>query len=169
MKRSMFIGAVLALFFSTASYAQKDNQILLDSFHKYGIKKCDSFIEKNSSLRSNWNFYISKHAGGIDGPATEVTVIQIFGSAGDTVKIADTYIQTPKKCFLTSSWTLTFKGSCESNVDGNSWYVSDPMPSKDYTQYTNAGGVEMLAKEISMGNFKACLQEGMKRVSGPHG
>jgi len=141
---------------------------LLNSFHKYGITKCDSFILENSSLKGNWTYYISKHAGGIDGSATEVTVTQIFGSPGDTVKITDTYIQTSKKCFLHSMWTLTFKGACSSNVDGDAWYVKDPMPSKDYVQYTNAGGVEMLAKDISMGNFKACIQEGSVRTSSPH-
>ncbi|KZZ47142.1 hypothetical protein A3758_35355 [Oleiphilus sp. HI0118] len=157
------------MIFSSVAYAENDNQSLLNSFHKYGITKCDSFILENSGLKSNWTYYINKHAGGIDGPATEVTVTQIFGAAGDTVKTTDTYIQTSKKCFLSNTWTLTFKGPCSSNVDGNAWYVSDPMPSKDYTQYTNAGGVNMLAKEISVGNFKACIQEGFKRSSAPHG
>lgn len=43
------------------------------------------------------------------------------------------------------------------------------MPDKDYTTYKNAGGIEMHAKEISMGNFKACVQEGSKRINSHHG
>jgi len=146
-----------------------DDQTLLKSFHEYGISKCDSFILKNSRLKGDWNYFINKHAGGIDGPSTEVTVTQIYGSKGDTVKSEDTYIQTPKQCFLRATWTLTFSGPCSDHIDGNLWYVSTKMPNKDYTTYKNAGGVELHAKEISMGNFKACIQEGSKRISSPHG
>ncbi|WP_133406907.1 hypothetical protein [Parashewanella tropica] len=145
------------------------DQSLLKSFHEYGISKCDRFILENSKLKSNWNFFIDKHVGGIDGPATEVTVTQIFGSKGDTVKTDATYIQTSKKCFLRKTWTLTFPGACSENIDGNAWYISKKMPNKDYTTYKNAGGIELHAKEISMGNFKACVQEGSLRKSGSHG
>ena len=146
-----------------------DRQILLKAFHKYGITKCDSFISENSELKSNWNFFISKHAGGIDGPTTEVTATRIFGTKGDTVKVEDTYIQTRKSCFLRQTYTLTGAGACSDNMDGNSWYVDTPMPSKDYATYKNAGGIEVHAKEISMGNFKACIQEGSKRISSDQG
>lgn len=152
---------------SQTSFAN-DDQTLLNSFHKYGITKCDSFIIKNSKLTGNWNYYIDKYAGGMDGAATEVTLTKIWGSKGDTVKTEDTYIQTAKNCYLRNTWTLTNSGSCSSNIDGNSWYISKAMPNKDYTTYKNAGGVELHAKEISMGNFKACIQEGSKRVSSSH-
>ena len=88
-------------FFSSIASAD-DTQLLLNSFHEYGITKCDSFIAENSGLNGNWNYFINKHSGGIDGPATEVTVTQIYGSKDDTVKTEDTYIQTAKKCFLRS-------------------------------------------------------------------
>ena len=155
------------LFSSIAS--ADDTQLLLNSFHEYGITKCDSFIAENSGLNGNWNYFINKHSGGIDGPATEVTVTQIYGSKDDTVKTEDTYIQTAKKCFLRSTWTLTFPGPCSDSIDGNAWYVATAMPNKDYTTYKNAGGIELHAKEISMGNFKACVQEGSKRINGNHG
>ncbi|MCG5531602.1 hypothetical protein LRD18_12180 [Halorhodospira halochloris] len=166
VKLSAFVFVILAV--TSGPVSANDTQILLKAFHEYGITKCDGFIAENSSLKSNWNFFISKHAGGIDGPATEVTVTQIFGSKGDTVKVEDTYIQTPNKCFLRQTWTLTFQGACSDNIDGNAWYVSTPMPDKDYTTYKNAGGIEMHAKEISMGNFRACIQEGSKRISSAH-
>ncbi|RTR34287.1 hypothetical protein [Shewanella atlantica] len=163
--KSTLVSTVLLSNFAIAD----DDQILIGAFHDYGITKCDSFILENSQLQGNWNLFINKHKGGIDGPSTEVTVTQIYGSEGDTVKVEDTYIQTAKKCFLRNTWTLTFKGSCADNVDLNDWYVSNEMPNKDYTTYKNAGGLELHAKEISMGNFKACIQEGSKRSSAKHG
>lgn len=164
LKSLLFSSALLS-----CGVSANDDQTLLELFHEYGIKKCDAFILQNSRLQDNWNLFIGKHAGGIDGPTTEVTITRIFGEKGDTVKVDDTYIQTANKCFLRSAWTLTFSGSCADNIDGNAWYISTPMPNKDYTTYKNAGGIEMHAKEISMGNFKACIQEGSKRDSGKHG
>jgi hypothetical protein len=168
MKKVFFTALYCTVVFSNQVVAD-DHQILLEEFHKYGIKNCDNFIWKNSPLKSNWNFFVDKNAGGIDGPATEVTMTQIFGTKGDTVKVVDTYIQTTKQCFLRSSWTLTNPGPCSEHIDGNSWYVSTEMPNKDYTTYKNSGGVEVQAKEISVGNFKACIQEGFLRKSGNHG
>lgn len=153
----------------TSPALANDDQSLLKAFHKYGITKCDNFILENSKLKSNWNFFISKHLGGIDGTATEVSITQIFGSKGDTVKTDDSYIQTAKKCFLRQNWTLTAPGACSSSIDGDKWYIATKMPDKDYTKYENAGGIELFAKEISMGNFKACIQEGSKLISGKHG
>ncbi|MCK6265892.1 hypothetical protein KP803_21790 [Vibrio sp. ZSDE26] len=156
-----------SIFFNPA--AASDEQLLINAFHEYGITKCDSFILENSKLKSNWNLFINKQAGGMDGPATEVTITHIFGSKGDTVKNEDTYIQTAKNCYYRGTWTVTFPGSCSESVDGNLWYVSTQMPNKDYTTYKNAGGVELHTKEISMGNFKACVQEGSLRKSARHG
>lgn len=158
--------------FSSMSHAQSDNQTLLNSFHKYGITKCDRFILEKSPLKGNWNYFISKHGNhgnGIDGTATEVSVIQIFGSKGDTVKIDYSYIQTNKSCFVHSRSTITYPGSCSSNVDGDFWYITNPMPNKDYVTYKNKGGIEMQAKEISVGNFKACIQETSIRNQGAQG
>ena len=157
-----------SLIISSASFAN-DSQLLLNRVHEYGIKKCDSFISQNTKLQGSWNFFISKQAGGMDGPATEVTITNIWGSKGDTVKTESTYIQTAKNCYLRETWTLTNPGSCGDNIDGNYWYVSTEMPNNDYTTYKNSGGVELHAKEISVGNFKACVMEGSKRASAKHG
>ena len=156
--------------FSIASpVLANDDQSLLKSFHKYGITKCDSFILEHSKLKGNWHFFIGKHLGGIDGTATEVSITEIFGSKNDTVKTDDSYIQTAKKCFLRQTWTVTFPGTCSDNIDGDGWYIVTKMPNKDYTKYENGRGVELFAKEISMGNFKLCVQEGSLRLSGNHG
>lgn len=85
------------------------------------------------------------------------------------MKIDDSYIQTPKSCYLHSRAITTFPGPCDSNVDGNYWYVSNRMPGKDYTTYKNKGGIEMHAKEIQVGNFKACVQESSIRKKGSQG
>ena len=138
------------------------------SFHKYGITKCDKLILKNSRLKGNWNFFVSKHRD-IDGSNPEASIIQITGTKNDTPKVDDSYLQTQKKCFLTKRSTITAAGSCKENVDGNFWYVSTEMTTKDYTQYKNKGGVELYAKEIEVGNFKACIQEIVVRDSSPHG
>ena len=151
------------------AHAESDDQILLNAFHEYGITKCDKFILENSRLEGNWDFFISKHAGGIDGSATEVSLIKIWGVENDTIKVDDSYIQTPKNCYLHRRSTITFPGTCESNVDGNYWYVSNRMPGKDYVTYKNKGGIEMQAKEIQVGNFKACIQETGIRNKGNQG
>ena len=164
--------AVLFLAIATAvtnTQAENEDQILLNAFHKFGITKCDKFILANSGLQENWTYYINKHVGGIDGLTTEVSITIIYGSSNDTVKIDDSYIQTPKNCYLHSRATLTFPGPCESNVDGDTWYISDPMAGKDYIQYRNKNGVELLVKEIQVGNFKACVQEFSKRLKGNQG
>ena len=90
----------------------------------------------------------------IDGE--EVT---IYGTKGDTVKIDDSYIQTLKNCFLHSRSTITNLGSCESNIDSNDWNISSEMPNKDYTTYENKYGIEMQAKEITVGDSKVCIKE----------
>lgn len=148
-------------------FAETDDQILLKAFHKYGITKCDKFLIKNSKLDENWNFFISKHADAIDDNVKEASIIQIFGSKNDTVKFDHSYIQSKKGCFVHKRTITTFSGPCSEHVDLNYWYVSTDMPDKDYTTYKNKGGVEMHVKEISVGNFKACIQETGIRNSAP--
>ena len=149
---------------SSTLFAQNEDKILLTAFHKYGITNCDAFIIKHSKLQTNWNFFLSKHMDGIDGPSTEVTIISIFGNKGDTIKVDDSYIQTAKNCFLHSRATLTNEGSCASSINSERWKVSLEMPNKDYTTYENKYGMEMQAKDISFGNFQACLVETSVRL-----
>ncbi|MCK4874795.1 MAG: hypothetical protein KAR81_05230 [Sulfurimonas sp.] len=158
MKNLLFIAII---YFATSStvFAQSKDEILLGAFHKYGVTACDPFILKNSRLRGNWSFSISKHLEGIDGPSTEVSLVTIYGTKGDTVKIDDSYIQTLKNCFLHSRSTITNLGSCESNIDSNDWNISSEMPNKDYTTYENKYGIEMQAKEITVGDSKVCIKE----------
>lgn len=105
--RLIKLGLFGALLHCGAAFAD-DDATLLKSFHDYGITKCDSFILENSRLQGNWNYYINKHANGMDGIATEVTITRIWGTKGDTVKTEDTYIQTAKNCYLRNTWTVTY-------------------------------------------------------------
>jgi ribosomal protein L31 len=138
----------------------------VDDFHKYGIKRCDNFIMANSPLKGNWNYFMSKHAGGIDGKSTEVSVIRIWGDGADTVKVSDSYIQTRAACYLHRRTTLTYKGACEENIDLDIWTMSHPLAGRDYKVYTNKGGVDMFAKEVTVGEAKLCIQETEIRKKG---
>lgn len=63
---------------------------------------------------------------------------------------------------MTETTTLTFKGSCKENIDGNAWYKDNELPNLDYVTYKNKGGIKIFAKEIEMGNFKACIIEHLR-------
>lgn len=159
---SVVVAAYIAMS-SGAAFAVSDDQILLNSFHQYGITKCDKVILKESGLQSDWSFFISKHTSAIDDSVKEASVSQVFGTKDDTVKTDVSYIQSKKACFYHVRNTVTFAGPCKEHIDMNAWYVSTAMNSKDYTEYKNKGGVTMLAKEISVGNFQACIQETSRR------
>lgn len=167
-KMFLIIISAYAVLASGIALAEDADKILLDSFHEYGITKCDKFILEKSKLKSNWNFFISKHPGIKDSPVKEASIIQIFGSSNDTVKTDQSYMQTKNACFVHDKTTVTYSGSCSEHVDANYWYVSTAMSSKDYTEYANKGGVKMYAKEITVGNFKACIQEIVVRNTSPH-
>lgn len=148
--------------------AQSDNEKLLSLFHKYNITKCDSFIVENSPIEGvkNWSVQISKHGGGIDGPTTEVTLIRLYGSPGDTVKEDVSYIETVNNCYAHKRMTLTYPGRCEDNIDSSSWSVVDKYPKLDYKKYDNGNGVDLFAKDIRIESGYACVQELSLRISG---
>lgn len=136
-----------------------DQKPLLDVFHKFGITKCDRYIVENSGLKGNWDFFISTYGTPLDTSVREASVIQISGSQGDTTKLDDSYIQTPKSCFVHRRLTFTVVGKCSESIDSKLWEVSKAMPGKDYVRYLTKKGVSMQAKEISVGSLKACVQE----------
>ncbi|MGE4456230.1 MAG: hypothetical protein AB7E13_04805 [Arcobacteraceae bacterium] len=145
----------------------KKDETLLSAFHKYNITKCDKFILKDSKLVANWNYNISRYSKDIANGIYEASVIIVDGSTNDTIKVDHSYMQTPNGCFVTKRSTLTFSGSCNSNIDGNYWYLSNAIPENDYSIYKNKYNLEMYAKEILLGNFKACVQEISIRETSP--
>lgn len=152
---------------SNLAIASEDDKVLLGAIHKYGVTKCDSFILEHGKLKDNWHFDISRHPKLNNENFSEVTIQQVAGSQGDTIKIAQTYIQTPSACYLLELSTVTFSGHCSDNdnIDQNSWFVKDEMEGLDYKKYQNKGGVDLFAKEISVGNFNACVIEYQVRRS----
>ncbi len=158
---------VFITFISVQVHAETDDELLLRTFHKYGIYRCDKFILKKSKLEKNWNFFISKHADAIDEAVREVSLIQIYGTKDDNVKIDATFIETKQACFVHLRTRIVDSGPCKSKINLDAWYVSEAMPDKDYNQYTNKGGVQLLAQEITVGNFKACVKEFIERNSSP--
>ncbi len=160
--KALMFGFILTSCQSLAD--ESTNSSLLKAFHKYGITKCDDFIIQNSSLKHNWHFFISQHKQDIDKEIKEASVIQIHGTKNDTIKTDDSYIQTPEACYLNARFTLTYSGPCSSSIDLDHWYVSEAMPNNDYTEYKNKYGVSLFAKEITVGNFKACIYEYNRRI-----
>lgn len=136
-----------------------DQKPLLDAFHKFGITKCDRTIVENSGLKGNWDYFISAYGVSLDTYVREASVIQISGSQGDIMKSDDSYIQTPKSCFVHRRLTFTVAGVCRDQIDSKVWGVTKEMSGKDYVRYATKKGVSMQAKEISVGGQKACIQE----------
>lgn len=158
---------ITLLLASIASATEDDDSKLLNTFHKYGITKCDSFILKNSKLEESWTYAISRHPSLKDKDFTEASITTVTGSKGDTVKETSSYIQTPSACYLQHSTIITAVGHCsdQDNIDSDVWFVKDPMNEFDYKKYENKGGVTLYAKEISVGNFTACMMEFQRRNS----
>ena len=165
--RYMIILFMLFLVFNFSDlFAQDNNQVneeLLKKFHKIGITKCDNFIMQysfiNNSKHPNWYYdfiYIpQKNANS----TKQATLVFFYGYKNDSVKITYSYVQNEKKCTLIKVATGTFSGSCIDNVNADYWYVVNNMNNLDYIKYKNPGGVDMYAKEIKVGNFKACITE----------
>ena len=155
----------LALNFNSL-FAQENNQIndvLLKKFHKIGITKCDNFIMQHSfidnSKHSNWYYDLIYIPQKNANSTKQATLVFFYGYKNDSVKITYNYSQNDKECILIKVATGTFSGSCIDNVNADYWYVVNNMNNLDYIKYKNPGGVDMYAKEIKVGNFKACITE----------
>ncbi len=157
----------IAFLGSNIAIASKDDDSLLQLFHKHGITKCDSFILEHGKLKGNWSFNISSHIGLNDKNFAEVSGTTVTGKEGDTIKETQSFIQTPSACYVFDLSTVTGQGHCSDNdnIDKNMWYVKDEMDGRDYKKYTNKGGVNLYAKEITVGNFSACVMEYESRNS----
>ena len=163
MKRLLLL-LLLSITSTTFIYAKNNENILLNAFHKNGITKCDKFIKKHMRLKDSFNVFISKHDDGIDGPSTEVSIVTIYGTKGNTIKFDDSYIQTAKNCALHSRSVATKIGACDSIINPSKWFRTSPMPNKDYTAYKNKQGFDLYAKELVVGGSKVCIMEASMRI-----
>ena len=148
-----------------STQAQSSNQNLLKQFHKLGITHCDAFIEKNIQVKGEWKFFLSKHAGGIDGPSTEVSMVQIYGTPENSYKNDYTFIQTLKKCFLHKRGLITAQEPCSSAVNSKTWKVQFNLPGFSFKRFKNEKGIVLYSQELS---DNRCLIEYEFRTKGEH-
>jgi len=162
MKKSLLV--LYTILIATSLYAKSYEDILIESFHKNSITKCDNFIKKNNRIQGHFNVFFSKHQDGIDGKSTEVSIVTIYGEKGNTIKFDDSYIQTAKNCVLHSRSTTTKIASCDSIIDPSKWFRTSAMPNKDYTAYKNKAGIDLYAKELNINGSKVCIMEASMRI-----
>lgn len=159
--------AVVFWVFSPLCTATEDP--LLKEFHSYGIKKCDNFIKTTSDLGDSFRYFFSKHAGGLDGASTEVSMVQIAGEKGNTIKIDYSYIETSNACFLHARRTLTSEGNCNDKVSSRRWQPLSQMNDVDYSAYKDESGMQMFVKDVEYGGVAMCVKEINVRARGAHG
>lgn len=81
MKAAILLFSLLPINFALAN---QTNPKMLHEFHQMGITHCDAFIEQQTKTPGQWTYFINKHAGGIDGPSTEVFMVQISGNKNNS-------------------------------------------------------------------------------------
>lgn len=115
---------------------------MIDAFHEYNIKGCDHVIrqEMNLDAMSNWAFNISKHAGGLDGNATEAKAVVHFGQKNDTVRKSLSIIQTPKYCSSTVELLVILREDCAQRMADTKGKLSVDHGVLESDFYTTAGG-----------------------------
>lgn len=165
MKRFILIASLSQ---SSLAIAQDNQPKLLKQFHEFGITHCDEFIAKNTATKGPWKFFMNKHPGGIDGPSTEVSLTQISGKPGESLKTNYMFIQTLKQCFMRKSGQVMVNDSCQNAVDKTVWNLQYNLPNFDYKRFKDKKGVILFSKEIQLGGEKACLLDYEFRSSGNH-
>lgn len=170
--RYLIITGLVFLVSSSVAQAETTNQDIIDVMNKQGINGCDSLIERRSPVEvlNNWYIDINKHAGGIDGPTQEVTIRRTFvGDNGKTMRIEDTYIQTPERCYITSvSQSVLKGGTCRQFLGStDDWKLVSKMEGTSYSKYKSAGGADALAETIKGPGLNACVVEFVSRKSEP--
>lgn len=162
MKKVLIIVGIL---FNSVALAESGNQALLKQFHALGVTHCDEFITKNTRTAGEWKFFLNKHASGIDGPSTEVSMVQISGSGDNSFKTDFSFIQTLKKCFLHKKGQITVNEPCSKAVDEKIWKIQYQLPGNAYKRYKDAKGIVLYSKELSP---QSCLLEYEFRTRGNH-
>ncbi|GAB6069023.1 hypothetical protein JCM30760_01200 [Thiomicrorhabdus hydrogeniphila] len=160
--------ATALLLLSWQANASENQNELLKQFHKFGITHCDNFIKKNTATPGEWKFFMNKQPGGLDGPSTEVSLTQISGKPGQSIKTDYSFIQTLKACFLHKTGQIIAFDSCDKAVDKKVWNLEYNLAEFDYKRYKDAKGVVLFTKEITMDNKKVCFLNYDFRTKGSH-
>jgi hypothetical protein len=170
MKNKILLLMLLTFSIQALSAEKSSDDELLDLFHKKGITHCDKIILEHASLKDkpHWSYDIYNFPLVASKGYSEVTVVEVFGYKDDSVKFDLTFQETPNECTLTKRVTITFNGPCSDNISGDYWFIDNKMDFLDYTKYKNKNGAPLLAKEVSVGNFKVCIEENQSTVIVPH-
>lgn len=145
--------------------ANNSDTKLLKEFHELGITHCDEFIQKNIQTKGDWKFFLSKHAGGLDGPTTEITMVQIYGDKKNSFKNDYTFVQTLKKCFLHKRGLITAQEPCSAAVNPEIWKIQFNLPGYSFKRYRDKKGIVLYSNELSPNQ---CLIEYEFRTKGEH-
>lgn len=168
MKALILLIALAPFNFALANSSDKEKQEnpdLLKQFHTMSITHCDEFITEHTKAPGMWKFFLNKHAGGIDGPSTEVFMVQISGNEKASYKTDYSFIQTLKKCFVHKRGVITVEESCDSAINTDIWRIQYNLPGFDYKRYKDKKGIILYAKNVGK---NACLMEYEYRSSGEH-
>lgn len=161
-----FLTFLFIVFFNLPLTALANNsQQLLKQFHSLGITHCDEFISKNIPVKGQWKFFLTKHEGGLDGPSTEVSMVQIHGEKSNSLKNNYTFIQTLKKCFLHKTGSIHTQKPCSESINSKQWKIQYNLPDFDYKRYKNSAGIVLYTKPLSK---NSCLLEYDFRSKGNH-
>jgi len=156
------------LLFSWQANASENQNDLLKQFHDFGITHCDDFIKKNTATPGEWKFFMNKQPGGLDGPTTEVSLTQISGKAGQSIKTDYSFIQTLKSCFLHKTGQIIAFDSCDKAVDKKVWNLQFNLPGFDFKRYKDPKGVVLFTKEITIDDKNICFLNYDFRTTGSH-
>jgi len=130
-----------------------------------GITHCDDFILKNTQTQGQWKFFMNKHAGGIDGPSTEVSLVQISGNLTKSYKTDYSFIQTLKQCFMHKKGQITVQEPCSKAVNADIWNIQYNLPNLAYKRYKDKKGIVLYSKDLGE---NSCLLEYEFRTVGEH-
>lgn len=162
MKAAIFLLTLLPI---NLVLANQNNPDLLHEFHQMSITHCDKFIKQQTKTPGKWSYFINKHAGGIDGPSTEVYMVQISGNQKNSYKTNYTFIQTLKKCFVHKRGQINIEKNCSEAVSQDVWHLQYNLPNFSYKRYKDKNGVILYTKDIGANH---CLMEFEYRASGKH-
>lgn len=158
--------ATLALSSSQIAYSEDDIYTITDRINTYGLTECNNFIQENLRIGQNWSISFLAFSEGLEiAPGVKViTVNSIFGTYGDSIKILQTYMETPTSCALYELGTITYDTTCQEAIDPD-WTLSSTAPGTDYVTYETPTGVDVFLKNNNTSNGVSCVADFQRNIS----
>lgn len=135
------------------------NEQLLISVHKHGVTGCDYPILNAVQLpdKSNWQWTVESYNTSM-GNSHELNITLTHGTRNDSVYEQFTVIETKHACYINHTGQITYGTSCNNSVDFQLWRENlDSQPGTDFRFFTNRLGITLIAKELAVGNGRACV------------